>query len=198
MWHKYATSWWNVEHWWTTSDQHKETGNTCYCVARCQRCSSRRLAGTMQKNINVLYIPIKTFWLVDIRGIPFVHATALRLVLVPCTMLPHTHHHPTAATSRPEQQSISLITDVLKCVRTVIILWRVPALYEVNRRLQSCRCLKWNLGTKQTCIQRKILLYRWSKIQVPVRNGTCLQRKKIWSLAVPYFSLCSLQLLHLT
>ena len=43
--------------------------------------------------INVLNIAIKTFLLVDIRGISFVHITALWLVLVPCTLLPHHHHH---------------------------------------------------------------------------------------------------------
>jgi hypothetical protein len=158
----------------------------------------------MQSNINVLYIPIKTFLLVDIRGMPFVHTTALWLVLIPCTLLPQTHNHPTAATSRPDQKSNSLINSliiILKRVRTVLILrtWESCTVWSEPPAAIVQICLKCNLGTKETRIMRKILLSRGSKIQVPVRNGPCLQRKKKrWSLAVPYFSLCSLQLLHPT
>jgi hypothetical protein len=195
---KYATSWWDVEHWWTTSGQPtvalRDRQHVLLLSALSVLLQSN--VGTMQKNINILYIPIKTFLLVDFRGIPFVHITALWLVLVPCTLLPHTHHRPRAATSRPEQKSTSQIKDVLKCVRTVLIPERVTWSEPPAAIVQIC--LKWNLGTKETRIQRKMLLSRGSKTQVPVRNETCLQRKKMLSLAVPYFSLCSLQLLHLT
>ena len=88
-------------------------------------------AGTMQ-NINGLYIPIKTLLLVDIRWIPFVHITALWLVLVPCTLSPHTQQ----LLRRDQNKNPVLLLKTFWNVSGLSLYLR--ELYEQNRRLQSC------------------------------------------------------------